>query len=398
MINSAYFQIRLLYVYSFFWMFMLFMPVLIPFLLSHNLSMQEIFGLQAIFGLGVLLLEVPSGYLADVWGRKRTLQLGAVFYGLGYACLATADGWWDFVLFELLLSVAMSMSSGTDVALLYGWIKKQSRESATRMMAYRQMAGVGAESMASLLASLLITGGFAVVMGTQSLIGCLPLLLTLLIREAPGTRPSKDHGKNMRTVLRQIWSESRLLRLIFLNMSFWSLSTFVAVWTFQKYWQDLGVELHYFGLLWAGYNLVVGLSGLWVSRLERHLGPMTVLWLLAILPVCGFLGMGLSGSLLGVVLGLGFQISRGLAQVQLRDAFNWRLPDESYRATANSLASFVFRLGFTIMGPLSGWWIDRFGLSSALIALGIFFALGLPFLVWPLQRAFQAESVREESA
>jgi MFS family permease len=52
---------------------MFFIPVLIPFLGSLGLSMQEILIVEAVFSVTMVLLEVPSGYFADVFGRKLSL-------------------------------------------------------------------------------------------------------------------------------------------------------------------------------------------------------------------------------------------------------------------------------------------------------------------------------------
>jgi len=41
-------------------------PVLILFYTSNGLNSTQVFAIQALFHLAVLILEVPSGYLADV--------------------------------------------------------------------------------------------------------------------------------------------------------------------------------------------------------------------------------------------------------------------------------------------------------------------------------------------
>ena len=45
------------------------------------------------------------------------------------------------------------------------------------------------------------------------------------------------------------------------NLVAWGTAGFVMVWTNQKSWPDSGVPLTYFRVLWAGYNLIVGLAG-----------------------------------------------------------------------------------------------------------------------------------------
>src|SRR5262249_15908890 len=49
-------------------------------------------------------------------------------------------------------------------------------------------------------------------------------------------------------------------RLMLLNLVTWGAAGLVMVWTHQKYWQDNGVPLAYFGVLFASYNLIFGVA------------------------------------------------------------------------------------------------------------------------------------------
>ena len=70
---------------------MIIVPVIVPFFMSKGLSLAEIFYLQAVFAATIVLLEAPSGYFADVFGRRIALLIGSVVHGLGYLCLNFAD-------------------------------------------------------------------------------------------------------------------------------------------------------------------------------------------------------------------------------------------------------------------------------------------------------------------
>ena len=85
-------NIRIVYAMAFFHTFMLISPVLVPFFESKGLSLSEIFYLQAIFAIAIVLLEAPSGYLADKIGRRAVLVVGSVAHGAGYLFLVFADG------------------------------------------------------------------------------------------------------------------------------------------------------------------------------------------------------------------------------------------------------------------------------------------------------------------
>ena len=64
--------------------FMLIMPIVVLFYQENGLGMQEVFTLQAIYSIAIVVLEIPSGYFADALGRKKTLIIGSILGFAGY--------------------------------------------------------------------------------------------------------------------------------------------------------------------------------------------------------------------------------------------------------------------------------------------------------------------------
>ena len=90
------------------WMFLVVIPIVVPFYQSHGLSMQEIYWLQSIFALATVALELPTGYAADLLGRKSSLVISSVFAGLGFTTLAQVGSFQGFVVFELLMATSVA--------------------------------------------------------------------------------------------------------------------------------------------------------------------------------------------------------------------------------------------------------------------------------------------------
>jgi MFS family permease len=372
------------------WMFLLVMPVMVPFIQAHDLTMVEVFELQTIYALAMVTFEVPSGYIADLVGRKRCLVLASLLYGTSFSWLAAADGFGELVLFELLVAVAASLRSGTDVALLYDSLEALGEEAdGTRVLGRRLFWSQTGETLAALVTTALVAAaGIMAPALANAVTAWIPLLVILTLVEPPRRKLAGSHKENVRKIARALLIESPLLRRVLFTLIAYGLATLLVVWAVQDYWRVLGVPLEFFGLLWAAYNLVVALVGGAGHRLREAMGVRSVVLLVGALPVVGYLGLALfapsegSPSPLpmivgGVLCGFLFQVGRGLTQVVVRDELNQRVTT-SMRATANSISSLGVRLAFAGLGPLLGWLIDTKGYDSAFFAFaGLYLALGL---------------------
>ncbi|NJM15571.1 MAG: MFS transporter [Bacteroidales bacterium] len=112
-------NIALLYIIKLAKWFMLFMPIVALFYLENGLAQGDIFLLQALYSAFVVLLEIPSGYAADVWGRKSTLIAGSIAGCLGFVLYSASHGFNGFLLAEFVLAIGHSFVSGADSAMLY---------------------------------------------------------------------------------------------------------------------------------------------------------------------------------------------------------------------------------------------------------------------------------------
>lgn len=387
-------SLRKAYVFSFFWMFLVLIPIIVPYFQSLGLSMEQFFQLQAIYGIAFVLFELPTGYICDLWGRKRVLICGSFLSASAYTLLLWFKTFPEFVVYEILLAAGASLVSGADVSFLYDALEQEDKHHShgSHALANLQLAQVFGESVASVLGGLLVVYSFAHVITVHVVVSWIPFLVALTLKESRQylVKPS-GHFKNIAMVMRQIFAGERMLRLISINLMVWGLSSFFAVWLYQKYWQDRGIPLSSFGFLWAGFNLAVGVSGKFVQRLKSkgHIGPVPLLVTLGLCSLGGYFGMGAAGGWIGVSFGLLFYISRGITNVFLKDEFNRRVSSQ-FRATANSMQTLLFRFGFGICGPAIGYAVDHVGISNTLLILGGCFTGAFLLFMLPLIWAFVA--------
>jgi hypothetical protein len=237
-----------------------------------------------------------------------------------------------------------------------------------------------------------------VVVWVQAIVGWIPLLLAVRLVEPPFVGLEQTgHLRNMGLICRHLISHSLVLRLTFLVLCIWSLTTFYAVWLIQQLWLDQGVDLAMFGYLWAVLSGVAALAGRWAHRAEAWLGTSGVLVLIGILPAAGYLGLDLLGPAGAYVAAASFFLARGIGLVILRDALNRRVPS-AFRATANSLASFGFRGAFVLTGPWIGQVLDLWGMSTTLWLLAGATLVIFAGLILPLVAAARAQAMVPDAA
>ena len=88
--------------------FSLVMPIIVLFYEKQGLGLQDVFILKSVYSIAAVTLEIPSGYLADVWGRRKCLLLGSFLFFFGYLCYSFTDTFVAFLFAELLLGVGQT--------------------------------------------------------------------------------------------------------------------------------------------------------------------------------------------------------------------------------------------------------------------------------------------------
>jgi len=89
------------------------------FYVVRGLELEQIFYLTVIWAVANLIFEVPSSYLADQWGRKKTLILAVILFSTHYAIYFFANSFLLFCIGIFFQAVSFSLLSGTEDALIY---------------------------------------------------------------------------------------------------------------------------------------------------------------------------------------------------------------------------------------------------------------------------------------
>jgi len=120
-------------------------PVIGVLFLDLGLTLEQYALLNVVWAVVILVLEIPSGALADVIGRKRLVVVAAGLMVAEIAVFAFAPrGAWLFpllVINRILSGAAEACASGADEALAYDSLPADDRETACRASLNPSCAG-----------------------------------------------------------------------------------------------------------------------------------------------------------------------------------------------------------------------------------------------------------------
>ena len=105
-----------------------FLPIVALFYQESVISIAKVAIIFAAGSLAMTLFEVPSGALADLFGRKNTLLISQALQILSIAVLFVSTAFGMLVVHTILRSIARSFVSGTDTSLMYDTLKEENQE------------------------------------------------------------------------------------------------------------------------------------------------------------------------------------------------------------------------------------------------------------------------------
>ena len=135
-----------------------FEPFLILAFLQVGLSFFEIGLLIAFRELCVNVLEIPSGAIADLYGRRRSLMLSFGAYVVGFLTFGFTDQFAFFFAAMFFLAVGDAFRTGTHKAMIFTWLRLQGRsDERTRVYGYtRSWSKIGAAVSALIAAAFVL--------------------------------------------------------------------------------------------------------------------------------------------------------------------------------------------------------------------------------------------------
>jgi MFS family permease len=379
------------------------------FLLDAGLNNAEAFAANAFFTAGMVIFEVPTGALADLWGRRVSYLLGAATL-LGSTLLYLAM-WhahaplWGWAIASVVLGLGFTFFSGaTEAWLVDALAASEFGGRLESVMARGQVVG-GAAMLAGSVAGGAIAQ--ATNLGMPYVIRSVCLGLTLvaaffLMRDI-GFTPDRSKGplKEVRRVLRATldngWRNSPV-RWIMLSAVFLGGVDMFAFYALQPYLLELYGDRKAFGIAGLAAAIVAGtqmLAGFIVPFVRRVFARRTSA--LAAMALAGIASLALIGGTRSFPLAVALLVIWGLAfsaAVPVRQAYlNGIIPSRE-RATVLSFDNLMGSTGGVVAQPALGRAADVWGYPTAYLVGAAVQLAAVPFLLLARRERASSDPIR----
>lgn len=352
--------------------FMLYMPIIVLFYQENGLGLRDVLTLQAIYSIAVIALEIPSGYLADVWGRKKTIILGSFLGTAGFAIYSFTSGFYGFLVAEIVLGTAQSFISGSDSALLYDSLKLAGKENQYVKYEGRVLAvGNFAETLAAIAGGFLAEISLRTPFVVQTAIAFIAVPASFMLVDTENIIGTTKNGlKQILAIVKYSLFESKYLSVNIIFSAVIGCATLTMAWFLQSYLNTVhGFTEYQIGIAWSVVNVTVGIATIFAHRAERIIGQRTILLLLLIIISGSYALLGVTEIWVVFLVIWIFYFARGIATPVLKDYINKECKPE-VRATVLSVRNFVIRILFSVFGPFMGWYADLYSLKMAFLLSG----------------------------
>lgn len=362
------------------------LPIVALFLQMKGLSLSQISWLESIVVISIVLFEIPTGILADKFGRKWSIVASSLLGLFAWIPWFIADSFIVFSLHYIMIGIAIALVSGADQAFIYDDLKdKEKGQRMQKIFGMYDSAGTISGLVAGLVVAFLLKehtlDNFYFLFYLTVAAQVLALLFRLMLKEPKRTGEGRDiEDKPEKALvlfkdgLGLISSSKQIKRLLLLYLFCFPFAS-LLMYLFQPYFQQSRVDTIWFGLAFATSSLLAGLLKIYAYKVVEWLGVKAGVLVLTLLPALmwGFMAITYN-PILAVIL---FILNDGFGNMRdpiFTDYFNRHI--QSYnRATVLSTISFCLSLYLVIMQPILGYLADL-NLSYAFITITLLIVFG----------------------
>lgn len=388
--------VYIIWIISFVLGFELFGAFLIPFFKDWGgLNQFQIQTLQSWFMLMIFVLEIPTGLIGDVKGRKFSVAMGYLLGATAPLVYTLVPDFKVFLLGEFLLAMSVAFISGSLDALLYDTLKEKGYEKSCgdiqNISHNLKLVGMIASSFAGnyLIRHFEVQELFRM----YSITFLIAFFSLIFFIKEPKIKDKKEYipkyDEIFKKALDNLKSNLSLRRLV-VYMTMISAVAYFFIWFYQVLLLNIGISKEHFGdyrVILVIAEIILSVLIIRILNLVDEKKRRLLIIIVTILVSLGFFSGVLIKNQIGIIL---FVVLAGGIGLKFRNIFaqfvNAKI-DSTERATTLSAVSMFRRIALVVLNPIIGYFSD-INLDYTLLGLGLVGIVSV-FLFLPKREDFR---------
>lgn len=385
-------NIRYYYLYSATWV-MIIGPIMTVFLLAKGLNFSQIMFMSSVCAASTVISEVPSGAIADLYGRKLSLMLSSACFAISMLIFVFGPTMYILLIGEFFAGIGLSFKSGADSSLVYDTLLKLDREKDyVEVQSKGHSFFLGTQIIGSIVAGLLYSVNPVLPFAASAVLMLFSGFFASRMTEVQGYHEDEEKLP----YVKQIYESGKFVlnhnkvKAVVLFYVFFFFFYRTAYWLYQPYFQAVHVDVAWFGIIFAGLNIIATVASRLSAKYIEKTKGYSILMLSFFLAI-SFVLLGISPHWAGVAF-IGIQqLSRGFHMPVILKYINKHTPSNK-RATVVSFNSLMGNLTYVLLAPLAGVLMDITSVFNVHLLLAGMMAIGIVIFYFYLKKAMTSKS------
>lgn len=356
------------------------MPIYTIFLLGNGLNQFQAQMVNFMFFATLLVTELPTGILADVFGRKSMVLCACLLYTLGLVEYSTAHAFWRFVLAEITIGLGATCQNGASQSWLVDELSLGGYEGSvgtifTREQQFGAIGSIGGMLAGSYLYTVVPTLPWlcaASIMLSTAVVACVAMHEQRHGAAHTNAQAAWRHLRSITTSGIAYGKKNEAVRLLLTLGGIQLLCIQALNMQWQPFYRPHLSSTSILGMLGSAITIALAIGSSLSNWALRRLGDDRRALLYSHLTIgIGMLGAAIFGwTALSLSAFMVHEIGRGLYQPLRSVYLNKHIP-AAERATLISFESLPRHIGGMLGLVASGFIAQRFSITAAWTVSGI---------------------------
>lgn len=352
-----------------------------------GMNLMQIGLLEGIYHATSIVCEIPSGALADLVGRKKSMILGRICVTISCIIMLFTRNFWWFAFSFLLQALGNNFNSGSEEALVYdSMICLGEEEDYIRINGRINTVIEVSQAIATVVGGVMAEYSYFVCYAACTVISLLAFVPVVLMKEPPVLTDSEEKerltarqlvARHFQTSFGILASDLRILKIVTYFSVIFAAHTLLFFYS-QQYYYDMGYNKIQISVIMLLAGIASCFGAIASEKLYRRFEKKVLVFSAAVIALTlVFYSVGKPLLSIGMFIAANF-FNAVLYPIE-SETLNSIIPSEQ-RATLISVNSMFFSIVMIVTFPVAGALADAWSLASVLGVLGLLLLLFI--FVW----------------